>query len=400
VYKGVHEHFEPAFNTGLCRMSLFQQSVKLHNSLDEISSQDWNKLVKNNNPFLKHEFLSAMEKCDCVGDHFGWLPRHISIYEKGELIGAMPLYEKYNSYGEFVFDHAWADAYERHGLRYFPKLVSAIPYTPATGQRLLATENRFEEISGILVNTLLEFANEMEVSSFHCLFPEAQEIDFFAQQQFLIRHDVQFHWQNKNYQSFEEFLTSLNPKKRKNIRQERRKVNESGVRLRVLDGHTATEKDWQDWSLFYKKTFDEKWGTATFNYDFFSTVAGQLPDQVVLVLADLDNRCIAGSLMYKSDTTLYGRHWGCIENINSLHFEACYYQGIEHCIKNGIKTFEPGAQGEHKIARGFLPTRTRSAHWLADDQFRVPIENFVAHEKAAISDYMQQLEKSSPYKPT
>ena len=381
-------------------MSLFQQSVKLHNSLDEISSQDWNKLVKNNNPFLKHEFLSAMEKCDCVGDHFGWLPRHISIYEKGELIGAMPLYEKYNSYGEFVFDHAWADAYERHGLRYFPKLVSAIPYTPATGQRLLATENRFEEISGILVNTLLEFANEMEVSSFHCLFPEAQEIDFFAQQQFLIRHDVQFHWQNKNYQSFEEFLTSLNPKKRKNIRQERRKVNESGVRLRVLDGHTATEKDWQDWSLFYKKTFDEKWGTATFNYDFFSTVAGQLPDQVVLVLADLDNRCIAGSLMYKSDTTLYGRHWGCIENINSLHFEACYYQGIEHCIKNGIKTFEPGAQGEHKIARGFLPTRTRSAHWLADDQFRVPIENFVAHEKAAISDYMQQLEKSSPYKPT
>jgi len=374
--------------------------IKIHNSLDEISSQDWNKLVKNNNPFLKHEFLSAMEKCDCVGDHFGWLPRHISIYERGELIGAMPLYEKYNSYGEFVFDHAWADAYERHGLRYFPKLVSAIPYTPATGQRLLATENRFEEISGILVNTLLELANEMEVSSFHCLFPEAQEIDFFAQQQFLIRHDVQFHWQNKNYQSFEEFLTSLNPKKRKNIRQERRKVNESGVRLRVLDGHTATEKDWQDWSLFYKKTFDEKWGTATFNYDFFSTVAGQLPDQVVLVLADLDNRCIAGSLMYKSDTTLYGRHWGCIENINSLHFEACYYQGIEHCIKNGIKTFEPGAQGEHKIARGFLPTRTRSAHWLADDQFRVPIENFVAHEKAAISDYMQQLEKSSPYKPT
>lgn len=341
-----------------------------------------------------------MEKCDCVGDHFGWLPRHISIYERGELIGAMPLYEKYNSYGEFVFDHAWADAYERHGLRYFPKLVSAIPYTPATGQRLLATENRFEEISGILVNILLELANEMEASSFHCLFPEAQEIDFFAQQQFLIRHDVQFHWQNKNYQSFEEFLTSLNPKKRKNIRQERRKVNESGVRLRVLDGHTATEKDWQDWSLFYKKTFDEKWGTATFNYDFFSTVAGQLPDQVVLVLADLDNRCIAGSLMYKSDTTLYGRHWGCIENINSLHFEACYYQGIEHCIKNGIKTFEPGAQGEHKIARGFLPTRTRSAHWLADDQFRVPIENFVAHEKAAISDYMQQLEKSSPYKPT
>lgn len=372
--------------------------IKIHDSLDEISSQDWNKLVKDNNPFLKHEFLSAMEICGCVGEHFGWLPRHIGIYEDGQLIGAMPLYEKYNSYGEFVFDHAWADAYERNGLRYFPKLVSAIPYTPATGQRLLAIENRFEEISGILVNTLLKLANKMNVSSFHCLFPETTEVDFLAQQQFLVRHDVQFHWRNKNYQSFEDFLISMNSKKRKNIRQERRKVNESGVNFRILDGCTASDKDWQDWSLFYKKTFDEKWGTATFNYNFFSTVAKHLPDQVVLVLADLDDRCIAGSLMYKSDTTLYGRHWGCIENINSLHFEACYYQGIEYCIKNDIKIFEPGAQGEHKIARGFLPTLTRSAHWLAGEKFRIPIENFVAHEKAAVLGYMKQLESSSPYR--
>ncbi len=206
------------------------------------------------------------------------------------------------------------------------------------------------------------------------------------------------HWHNRNYRSFEEFLATLTSKKRKNIRQERRKVKEAGVKLRVLDGHTATAKDWQNWSLFYQKTFDEKWGIATFNYDFFSAIAKQLPDQVVLVLADLDGRCIAGSLMYKSDTTLYGRYWGCIENINSLHFEACYYQGIEYCIKYGINTFEPGAQGEHKIARGFLPTLTRSAHWLADEPFRVPIENFISHEKKAVSDYIEYLGNSSPYK--
>jgi len=339
-----------------------------------------------------------MEKHGCVGDQFGWLPLHISVHENGRLIGAMPLYEKTNSYGEFVFDHAWEGAYERNGLNYYPKLVSAIPYTPATGQRLLTTKSRFTEIAAVLTQTALQLTKEINASSIHCLFPEAQEINFLAQQQWLIRHDAQFHWHNRNYQSFEEFLNCLNPKKRKNIRQERRKVNEAGVNLRVLDGHSAKKKDWQDWSLFYKKTFDEKWGVATFNHDFFSAIAKQLPEQIVLVLADLDDRCIAGSLMYRSDTTLYGRHWGCIDNINSLHFEACYYQGIEYCIKNEIKTFEPGAQGEHKIARGFLPTLTRSAHWLADDQLRVPIENFIEHEKAAVSGYIKQLQSSSPYK--
>lgn len=372
--------------------------VTIHNRIDEISASDWNSLVTDNHPFLRHEFLSAMEKHGCVGDQFGWLPLHISVHENGRLIGAMPLYEKTNSYGEFVFDHAWEGAYERNGLNYYPKLVSAIPYTPATGQRLLTTKSRFTEIAAVLTQTALQLTKEINASSIHCLFPEAQEINFLAQQQWLIRHDAQFHWHNRNYQSFEEFLNCLNPKKRKNIRQERRKVNEAGVNLRVLDGHSAKEKDWQDWSLFYKKTFDEKWGVATFNHDFFSAIAKQLPEQIVLVLADLDDRCIAGSLMYRSDTTLYGRHWGCIDNINSLHFEACYYQGIEYCIKNEIKIFEPGAQGEHKIARGFLPTLTRSAHWLADDQLRVPIENFIEHEKAAVSGYIKQLQSSSPYK--
>lgn len=339
-----------------------------------------------------------MELYGCVGERLGWQPRHICIYEKDRLIGAMPLYEKYNSYGEFVFDNAWADAYERHGLRYFPKLVAAVPYTPAAGQRLLIAKNRFSEIAPVLIKTALKLTGMVNASSFHCLFPLEQEIEYYAQQKFYIRHDAQFHWHNRNYQSFEEFLATLSSKKRKNIRQERRKVNEAGIKLRVLDGHKATAKDWQNWSLFYQKTFDEKWGIATFNYDFFSAVAKQLPDQVVLILADLENRCIAGSLMYKSDTTLYGRHWGCIENINSLHFEACYYQGIEYCIRHGINTFEPGAQGEHKIARGFLPTLTRSAHWLADEPFRVPIENFISHEKKAVSDYIEYLGKSSPYK--
>ncbi len=370
----------------------------IHEKIDEISRDDWNALVRDNHPFLRHEFLQAMEQHGCVGEHFGWLPRHITIHENGKLIGAMPLYEKTNSYGEFVFDHAWADAFERSGLHYFPKLVSAIPYTPATGARLLTIDNRFGEVAEILLTTALQLAEKINASSFHCLFPKAREIDFFSQRQLLIRHDTQFHWHNRNYTSFEDFLQALTAKKRKNIRQERRRVQEVGVTLRILDGHTATEKDWQDWSRFYQKTFEEKWGIPTFNLGFFSSVAKLLPEQIVLVLADLDERCIGGALMYRSDTTLYGRHWGCIQHINSLHFETCYYQGIEYCIRHSIETFEPGAQGEHKIARGFLPTRTRSAHWLADNPLRTPIENFIAHEKAAVMDYMQQLQNTSPYK--
>lgn len=372
--------------------------IRVHERIDQIAAAAWNRLLRDNNPFLRHEFLLALERHDCVGERFGWLPRHIAVYDGRELIGAMPLYEKENSYGEFVFDHAWADAYRHAGLNYFPKLVSAIPYTPATGQRLLARPDRAAEVWPLLLSTALELSRQTGASGFHCLFPAWEEQDFLEGNGLISRHDCQFHWQNRGYADFDAFLGQLTARKRKKIRHERRKVERSGVVLRRLDGHTASERDWQHFSRFYNHTFAEKWGIATFNYPFFLDVARQLPDQVLLVLADRDGECIAGSLMYHSDTTLYGRHWGSVEQVDSLHFEACYYQGIEFCIEHGLKLFEPGAQGEHKIARGFLPVLTRSSHWLVDEHFRGPVAAFARHERKAIADYMRQLEQSDPYR--
>ena len=371
--------------------------INIHTEIKQIPTDDWNSLVIDNNPFVRHEFLAALENHACVSDTFGWHPCHITITENNTLIGAMPLYAKTNSYGEFVFDHAWADAYQRNQIPYFPKLVSSIPYTPASGQRLLAQADRKEEIFALLIKAVQQFAQEENYSGFHCLFPLADEQDWMEQNNLLARHDCQFHWHNRGYACFDDFLQTLEKKKRKNIKQERRRVAQQNVRLRVLNGHTASAKDWQDFSLFYEQTFAEKYGTATLNNGFFREVAEKLTTQVMLVLADTeDDRCVAGSLMFASDTTLYGRHWGCTEQIDKLHFEACYYQGIEYCIQHQLHTFEPGAQGEHKLARGFLPTLTRSSHWLNNSPFQASIENFIQHEQEAVADYMQSL--TSPYK--
>lgn len=391
---------------------LFEQyfltmQIKIHSNINQISATEWNDLVEDNNPFMRHEFLAALENHGCVGPEYGWIPRHIGIYEADKLCAALPLYEKYNSYGEFVFDHAWADAYKRSGLPYFPKLVSATPYTPATGQRFLSNADSPEVHYELIMQTVAQFAVANNFSSFHCLFPRADQLDWLAtlnlnEANVLLRHDVQFHWHNQGYNDFEDFLGKLTAKKRKNVRQERRRMQQSGVQLRLLDGHTATDKDWDDFAHFYKTTFEEKWSTPTLNAGFFKEVAAKLPDQVFLVLADLPTEdaestgeCIAGSLMFRSDTRLYGRHWGCTMQVDKLHFEACYYQGIEYCIRHGLQVFEPGAQGEHKIARGFIPTETRSAHWLNNSPYQDAIAQYVDHERKAINDYRKQL--SSPY---
>ena len=371
--------------------------IKIHPEIKQIPTQDWNNLVKDNNPFLRHEFLAALENNGCVSDQFGWHPCHIAIYKKGTLVAAMPLYSKVNSYGEFVFDHAWADAYQRNQLAYYPKLVSAIPYTPASGQRLLCSDESQDEFFPLLIKTVKHFAEQQSYSSFHCLFPLKDELEWMKQQNLLIRHDCQFHWHNQEYENFDDFLALLEKKKRKNIRQERNRVKQQDITLRVLNGNTANNKDWDDFTLFYEQTFAEKYGTATLNSGFFKEVASKLPEQIILVLADKPNgECIAGSLMFASDTVLYGRHWGCSEQIDKLHFEACYYQGIEYCIEHKLKVFEPGAQGEHKIARGFIPTLTQSAHWLNQSPFAESIQQFIQHEQDAIKHYMQSLK--SPYK--
>lgn len=373
-------------------------TVEFHSSLQEVDADEWNALVQNNNPFVRYEFLSAMEAHACVGEHFGWIPTHLMARRGEELVAAMPLYKKLNSYGEFVFDHSWAEAWQRAGLDYFPKLVSAVPYTPAVGQRMLVKPGLESQSYPLMWQATRALAEELKASSVHWLFPSAGNLEYLMGRGAVIRHDCQYHWRNQGYTSFEEFLGRLSARKRKNIRREQRKVQEAGVTLRRLNGHTASGQDWADFALFYNRLFDEKWGMATFNQAFFQAVARALPDQVLLVLADLDGECIAGSLMYLSDTTLYGRHWGCSTEIDSLHFEACYYQGIEFCIERGLEAFEPGAQGEHKLARGFEPVQTRSAHWIAEQGFRSSIERFARFERQGVREYMGRLQSQSPFR--
>jgi predicted N-acyltransferase len=250
----------------------------------------------------------------------------------------------------------------------------------------------------LLLETARQLAPRIGASGLHILFPNRGEQQFLADRQLLQRHDCQYHWPNRDYRDFDQFLATLVSRKRKRIRQERRKVADAGVRLRRLDGHSASHSDWQHFTDFYNITFERKWGMATFNLGFFLEVAERLPDRVLLVLADLDGDCLAGSLMYHSDTTLYGRHWGCRRQLDGLHFEACYYQGIEFAIERGLRLFEPGAQGEHKVARGFLPSRTCSSHWLVDERFRQPIADYVAQERAAVAEYMCELDARLPYR--
>ncbi len=372
--------------------------VRIEKEIAQINQQQWNQLVRDNHPFLRYEFLLALEQHRCVGETFGWLPCHVTVYEGEQLVGAMPLYLKTNSYGEFVFDQSWADAWQRNGLKYYPKLVSAIPYTPATGERLLVKKGYEQQVYPRLLEGAQNAVENYDASSLHLLFPVGKQQQWLQSQGFYTRHDCQYHWYNQDYQNFDDFLANLNSRKRKKIKQERRYVQEAGISLRVLDGHCATEDDWDRFCCFYHETFNQKWGIATLNGDFFKSVAKAMPDQVVLVMADHNDRSIAGALMYRSNTTLYGRHWGSIEHFNALHFEACYYQGIEYCIKHGLNRFEPGAQGEHKIARGFIPTLTRSCHWIKEPRFKAAIEQFTHDEYQAIQDYMDELDQHLPYK--
>lgn len=372
--------------------------LKICRQISDIPAAQWNALIEHHNPFLRHEFLRALENHGCVSQRLGWQPCHIALFENDQLKAAMPLYEKYNSSGEFVFDHTWADAFHRNGIHYYPKLVCAVPHTPTLGQRLLCKTEHQQEMFPLLLQASLKLAQQIGASSVHCLFPTAPAQDFMRTAGLSIRHDCQFHWQNQRYQDFDHFLSKLTSKKRKNIRQERRKVAQAGITFRLLDGHTASPQDWVNFNGFYQRTFLEKRNTPKFNLEFFMEVAEQLPQQTFLVLADHGNQCVAGALMYRSDTHLYGRHWGASEHYSGLHFEACYYQGIDYCIRENLQWFEPGAQGEHKISRGFLPTRTVSAHWIAHSGFSGPIADFCAEEQIAVKDYMAMLEESNPYR--
>ncbi|MGF1528739.1 MAG: GNAT family N-acetyltransferase [Candidatus Competibacterales bacterium] len=369
-------------------------------SLEDVDPNAWNRLNRDHYPFLRHEFLVALERHGCVGEAVGWVPCHLLCYRDDELVGAAPLYIKYHYLGEFIFDHAWEAAYRRVGLPYYPKLVGAIPFTPATGQRLLAApDDDRSTIAAALAAAAKAVARQLDASSVHWLFPVEEDQRLLCGQGYLQRLGCQFHWTNRGYGDFEDFLGVLSSKKRKNIKRERRTVAEAGLSLEVFGGTELDAPLWQVFHDFYVTTFEKRWGYPTMTLGFFREIGRTMGEQLVLPLArDPKGQPVAGAICYRSDTTLYGRHWGCLAEYNHLHFETCYYQGIDYCIRHGLTHFEPGAQGEHKISRGFLPTLTHSAHWLAHPEFHRAVADFLDREGPAVRDYAKQLFASSPYR--
>ncbi|HEC30345.1 MAG TPA: N-acetyltransferase [Gammaproteobacteria bacterium] len=371
----------------------------MHRSISEIDKADWNRLAGTCYPFMRHEFLLALEQNKCTGKTYGWLPRHMAVYEGGNIAGVLPLYEKDNSYGEFVFDSSWADAYHRHGIPYYPKWVVAAPYTPATGPRILVDPDRdWQEVSTCLVENVLSTRKTSEPSSIHFLFTTEKESALLEQHGFLRRTGCQFHWHNHEYRDFQDFLATFTAKKRKNVKQERGYASQTGVEIDIIRGENATDEQLQYAHHFYRKTFDEKWGTATLSPGFFMQIAETMGEQLLLIMARRNGQYVAGAIFFLGDDTLYGRHWGCIETHSHLYFELCFYQGIDYCIRHKLKRFEPGAQGEHKISRGFLPTPTWSVHWIRHPEFRQAIKHFLQHETEGMTHYLAEKHSHSPYK--
>ncbi|MET0983092.1 MAG: GNAT family N-acetyltransferase [Telluria sp.] len=367
-------------------------------SLSEIGQPAWDGLLAlqgDMNPFLSYAFLHALHESGSATPETGWQPQYIALYDGDELAAALPLYVKDHSYGEYVFDWAWADAYQRHGLDYYPKLLAAVPFTPVAGPRLLA---RDAQARAALIEVLVATQQATEVSSTHILFPPEEHARQLREAGFMLRSGVQFHWLNAGYADFDEFLATLEQKKRKNIRAERRKVRDAGVTLRRVRGADATSEDWVLFNRCYRHTYAAHHSTPYLNLDFFRRIGATMPENILLVIAERAGRPIASSLVIHTADTLYGRYWGELEHVPCLHFEAAYYQPLEFCIEQGIGTFEGGAQGEHKMARGFLPTRTFSAHWLAHPSFADAIERFLEREAGGIDEYMSELNERNPFK--
>ena len=362
----------------------------------EFGARDWNALVGDSYPFLRHEFLLAAETSGCVSADSGWSPRHIGLLDdKNKLIGAMPLYEKTHSWGEFVFDWSWAQAYRQAGLDYYPKLVSAAPYTPAPSTRLIAAD---QELKSALLQAALSYAKKCDFSSLHVLFPSEDELRVLEQTGLKLRKDCQFHWHNHNYRSFDEFLGTFSSKKRKKARRDRRHVAEAGIRFRWLTGRELDAAIWADVYQLISLTFLRRGSMPYFSFDFFVEVSQRMPDNILVVLAEQNRQPTAAAVFYVSDAVLYGRYWGSDSQYNALHFETCYYQGIDYCIANGKKIFEPGTQGEHKISRGFTPVSTWSAHWLARPEFFAAVANYLEAEERHIDRYIEAVNTHSPYR--
>ncbi len=372
--------------------------TRILSSLAECGQAAWDGLLamqSEANPFLRWDFLHALHESGSASARSGWQPQYLSLWQGDALAAALPLYAKQHSYGEYVFDWAWADAYQRNGLEYYPKLLSAIPFTPVTGPRLLARDDAARRA---LVQTLCGVQEATGLSSTHVLYPREDEARLLAEHGFMLRTGVQFHWQNAGYQDFEQFLSTLQMKKRKNIRAERRRVQEAGIVLRRLPGQELNEADWKFFKRCYDHTYREHFSTPYLNLDFFLRIGRAMPENLLLVVAEREGRRIAASLLVYDRQKLYGRYWGALEHHPCLHFETAYYQPLEFCIERGIGAFEGGAQGEHKMARGFLPETTWSAHWLAHPAFADAVAHFLERDGAGVAAYLNELNERNPFR--
>lgn len=377
-----------------------QLSVETCQRLTDVSEADWDACAGKDNPFLSHRFLSALEESQSVCRDEGWLPQHLLLRDNGgRLLGSMPLYLKGHSQGEYIFDYGWANAYERAGGRYYPKLLSAIPFTPVTGPRLLIRDDLdAPSIRSALVSGLLQVTERLQVSSAHVNFPLAEEVSAYEEQGFLIRNGHQYHWDNQGYHTFDDFLDSLTSRKRKSIRKERRKVIDSGIRLERLTGDDLKPDHWNAFYRFYHDTYDRKWGHPYLTRRFFDIVQETMRDDILLVMAYNGDEPVAGALNIIGADALYGRNWGADSHYKFLHFEACYYQAIDFAIERGLKRVEAGTQGEHKVQRGYRPIRTFSAHYIPNPSFRDAVADFLDHERRDVTRIIDHLDDYTPFK--
>jgi predicted N-acyltransferase len=368
-------------------------------SIAQIDAASWNSLLRDGQPFLRHEFLLALEQSGCAVPRTGWTARHLVIDDAdGRPIGAMPLFRKGHSRGEFVFDFSWANAYAQHGLAYYPKLLCAVPFTPVRGPRLLIHPRADVKVmTSALVNAAIDFARSEQLSSWHVLFPEEDSAERMRSAGLILRRDCQFHWYNRGYESFDAFLATFTAEKRKKAKRERRRVVEAGI---VFDTYHGGDMDGSLWNAiypFYADTFYRHGHEPYLNLDFFKRIAAAMPDRMMLKVARIGAEPIAVAIFFVSDDALFGRYWGAGGNYHSLHFETCYYQGIEYCIEKKLQRFEPGTQGEHKVPRGFVPTLMSSAHFVADPRFAAAIRDFAAREARGVDSYAAAVTEHVPY---
>jgi predicted N-acyltransferase len=377
-------------------------TAKICHSITEIDSDQWDRCAAGTgayNPFTRHAFLLALEESGSVGRDAGWQPFHVAVENGDELIGVVPLYLKNHSQGEYVFDYAWADAWHRAGHNYYPKLQSSIPFTPATSPKLLCADNS-DENQQLLLDACLQVAEQAKVSSLHMTFLPEDQWQHAAGAGLLQRMDQQFHWHNAGYTNFDEFLAQLASKKRKNLKRERRTALENDITIHWLTGADLNEAHWDAFYQFYLDTGSRKWGSPYLTRDFFSRASATMAKDILLIMAQREGRYIAGALNFIGGDTLFGRNWGCIEDHRFLHFEVCYYQAIDFAISRGLKRVEAGAQGGHKVVRGYLPQATYSAHWIADPGFRDAVARFLEEERRYVAEDIEQVEQRSPFNAT